>query len=550
MAHSGMSLTRHFIEVDGRLVHYRRMGAGPVLLLLHGSPQGGRAVLPQMEVFSREFTCIAPDTPGNALSDPLPLLNPTSADYADGVIAFLDALGIGQCLAYGFHTGAGTGMSLLQRHPGRVHFLLADGYAVWTAAERAFFLKDYLPVVAPVWDGGHLTWLWSRMEEQTVFFPWFDARAAARMVYDVPPPQHVHENCLDVLLAWDAHHAPYAAAFHREGDKGLDAVTDAVLIAAHSDDPLAVHIKRLPETRPANVRAETRVLERGAMLDWFAEELGQAARRHDLPPAPPIRQSASRFYAAGLAVRAKAAGRGRPLVLLHDAGGSSALFAGAMQTMGRPVFALDLPGHGDSLLGAPPVGSCARDWAAPIAAALDALGLERPDVVGFHFGGQIGVELAKMGRVDQVGMIGAPLYSNDETRDRQARYVPDLTPVWDGSHLVRGWRMLRWQGLFYPWYARDRHHMIAGEPHIETGMVQRRMVDLFKAGDQAVRSAYHAQHGWRGEGLEQVQPTLLTAPWDPLSQQDYTARMTFRHDLALPPLPADWGTVLAQVSGG
>jgi pimeloyl-ACP methyl ester carboxylesterase len=33
-----IEVTRHFVEVDGRRVHYRTCGSGPPLVLLHGSP--------------------------------------------------------------------------------------------------------------------------------------------------------------------------------------------------------------------------------------------------------------------------------------------------------------------------------------------------------------------------------------------------------------------------------------------------------------------------------------------------------------------------------
>src|SRR5690606_24350032 len=63
-------------------------------------------------------------------------------------------------------------------------------------------------------------------------------------------------------------------------------------------------------------------------------------------------------------VRRLTEGAGDPLLLVHGPGASSALLAElpARAAPGRPVFALDLPGHG---------GSDGRDGA-PLAAAVDA----------------------------------------------------------------------------------------------------------------------------------------------------------------------------------
>ena len=55
-----------FVSVGGRHVRYRRLGVGPMVLLIHGSPQSGRAVLPLMERLAAKGCCaLAFDNPGN-----------------------------------------------------------------------------------------------------------------------------------------------------------------------------------------------------------------------------------------------------------------------------------------------------------------------------------------------------------------------------------------------------------------------------------------------------------------------------------------------------
>ena len=100
-------ITRHFATiVDGRWgarqVHYRRAGRGPVVLCLHQSPLSSRDMLATLARWHPHFTCIAPDTPGFGSSTPLGVARAGMEDFADAVIEFMDALGIGRTAVYGF----------------------------------------------------------------------------------------------------------------------------------------------------------------------------------------------------------------------------------------------------------------------------------------------------------------------------------------------------------------------------------------------------------------------------------------------------------------
>ena len=88
------------------------------------------------------------------------------------------------------------------------------------------------------------------------------------------------------------------------------------------------------------------------------------------------------------------AGEGPPLVALHGLGGTKASFLPTVAALAdrRRIIALDLPGFGDS---DKPVGAYdAKFLARPIELALDALGLDRADVLGHSLGGRVAVELA------------------------------------------------------------------------------------------------------------------------------------------------------------
>ena len=92
--HPNMSITRAYVCVAGRLVHYRTCGQGPCVVLLHDSPRSSRLHLATMRYLARRFTVVALDTPGYGLSDPLPLRDPHIEDFAAFLGQTLAQLGL------------------------------------------------------------------------------------------------------------------------------------------------------------------------------------------------------------------------------------------------------------------------------------------------------------------------------------------------------------------------------------------------------------------------------------------------------------------------
>ena len=97
------------------------------------------------------------------------------------------------------------------------------------------------------------------------------------------------------------------------------------------------------------------------------------------------------------------AGEGRPLILLHGNGESSAIFDAAIPRLSErfSVYAIDSRGHGQSS----PVGEYHyADMAQDVADFIRLLGLERPIVYGFSDGGILALLLA-IRHPDMIGGI-------------------------------------------------------------------------------------------------------------------------------------------------
>jgi pimeloyl-ACP methyl ester carboxylesterase len=453
-----MSITRHFVRVGDRRVHYRKAGSGPTLLMVHQSPRSSAEYEPLMERWSRHFTCIAPDTPGFGQSDPLPGA-PEIGDFAQALLALLDALGIAKTAAYGFHSGGVILISAVAQRPERFTRLASGGYAIWTPEESAIFGKSYLPPFQPSAYGEHLTWLWNRLLEQTWFFPWFDVRDAARMRVAHDDPEKTQAAAVDMLDSGDAYRAGYGAVLRAPRDiPPVDAKTIPVLIAAYDGDPLQAHIPRFgvlpPSWRAEAVRTPADL--EAACLAHLLEA--------DATPAPSLAESREAGF-----VRVTAGGfaglihwRGAPdaeRIVLHAPGREAELLDV------RQALAIDLPGHGlsDDWATAPAF----EQWAEVAAAAVTAISTaSRRTIVGEGFSALLAADVARRLAAAGWGALAAhiPLASDGPRWLRQA--LPNRTPDRFGGHLTAGWSAVRAAHFFWPWFEAKAANAVPFDPAV------------------------------------------------------------------------------------
>ncbi|MBK6596711.1 MAG: alpha/beta fold hydrolase [Proteobacteria bacterium] len=402
---AALKISRHFASIlDGRWgdrqVHYRRCGSGPLVILLHQSPLSSRDMVSTMQRWGQHFTCIAPDTPGFGLSDPLGVDRAEVADIAQAQIEFFDALGVGKAAVYGFHTGAMVAAGLAQHFPERVICAVANGYVLLTEQDRADILANYLPSLEPKWDGSHLTWLWSRMREQTIFFPWYRKGLADRLDFDVPAPEMLQAAALDMLRSGDHYRVGYRAAFTMRSDQALREMRVPVLVTAAKTDVLAQHLPRI-RAKAASVSGEA-----GGTVEQTLDLVAAWLRKHKLSAAPKLQATApikGRMWqqmldvpGGQLRIRRNTDAEGRVVVVQHDAAGSSDIVKPLAESfIGlRPVVAIDLPGHGESDNTLPAGKITVTTYAKALLKALDALGIKECDFIGTWGGGLVGLELA------------------------------------------------------------------------------------------------------------------------------------------------------------
>ena len=546
-------ITRHFVTIGGtRQIHYRRAGSGPPVLLLHQSPKASSEHIPLMQHLMDRFTCIAPDTPGNGNSDPLPLADPVMADYGDNIAAFLDALGIDKIAVYGFHTGASVASAFAARHPERALIAVLNGFVCLTPDERKDILANYLTPFAPKWDGSHLTWLFARLREQTIFYPWYRASKESRMVRDLVTPEALHEGIMEFLLSGDAYRGPYGAAFKNDGTVVAAQLRSRTIICASDWDPTVKYLDRLPNPLPEGVTVERLGDRRGeGVYAWVAEVMAQYAK--GTAPAPavptPVADGTWQDFVAvkggQLCVR-RTEGKGRPLLVQHDAASDNRIVHRVTQSLAgkRPALAFDLPGSGESDNTIGEDVTVAR-YADVLGQAVDTLGLDSIDFYGMWGGGLPGLDLAVRApqRINKLVMSNVLYFTPDEAKELYDNYTFPIEVDWYGGYLLKCWTAMRDQGLFWPWYKRTRDAVIR-EPFVDTAMVHNRVVAMLKAGNMW-RHAYRAHFAYpTGDMLAKAKrPVLLGSPtWDPNYPHGQAAHRDHPDTgwIDLPPDMADW----------
>ena len=102
--------------LHGRPVNYVEVGAGPVLLLVHGMGGGYDIWREVLEPLARRYTVVAPDLPGHGASAP------SSGDYSIGALAtelrdLLIGLGDERATLVGHSLGGGIAMQLAYQFP-------------------------------------------------------------------------------------------------------------------------------------------------------------------------------------------------------------------------------------------------------------------------------------------------------------------------------------------------------------------------------------------------------------------------------------------------
>lgn len=457
-------VTRRFLQVGDRRVHYFRSGDGAPAVLIHSSPANARLLMKEIDRLSRDFTVFAFDTPGFGLSDPLARDTMTVADLADAMAETLAAIGMPPCPVFGTHTGAAIALELGVRHPDRATGMVLDGVPAFTDSECAIYFRDYFRTL-PLSDlGGQYAEAWTRFRDQSIWFPWSERVPDHLNPYDLGPPHSTH---LWVSMFFEAaeHYAPAYRAASFYGARAIEAAAELAVPAiftATETDMLYPHLERLPPLRP-----DQAIVPIGSSYERKREVIAEAFARFGARGDAPADRDAigssptiARQFVDGAhgQIHLRHAGdvASPALLLIHDAPGSSEQAEPLIARLAKRFFVIapDLPGSGESDALANPPGIA--ELADAAMGVLDTLGIARAAVYGIGFGSSVALGLATVhsARIDATILQGLALPDASERAEMLAGYAPPIEIEADGAHWYRTWLMLRDSKVYWPWYDR------------------------------------------------------------------------------------------------
>jgi pimeloyl-ACP methyl ester carboxylesterase len=132
------------LPINGMKMHYRTLGEGPPLVLLHYYGACGAMWQPHLEALSRQYKLIVPDMRGHGNST-----NPsgefTHRQSARDVFALLDQLGIKRFKAMGMSSGGMTLLHMATQQPGRVDAMVLIGATTQFPEQARAILRASAP---------------------------------------------------------------------------------------------------------------------------------------------------------------------------------------------------------------------------------------------------------------------------------------------------------------------------------------------------------------------------------------------------------------------
>jgi pimeloyl-ACP methyl ester carboxylesterase len=291
---------------------------------------------------------------------------------------------------------------------------------------------------------------------------------------------------LDQMLAGERWGSGYRAMF----DTDVPALLSSVVVSTRVIETPNDLIARLDDDLPAGAARFETIARQDDERSAVAAALAATGPRPLAPARPRALDGAiTRTYArtpfGQLLARCAGALSAAPLLMLHPSPGSGARLEPLITALAstRRVVALDTLGNGDSdkpvALATPTIA----DYAVVFEAAADALGLETFDLYGSHTGAIMALEVALRmgGRVRSLILDGITLFSEQENAKFLDGYFVDLTPAWDGTHLIRAWSTVRDGRLWFPWHDR-RPEAIAPFDLLDASGAQAYTLEMLKSG--------------------------------------------------------------------
>jgi pimeloyl-ACP methyl ester carboxylesterase len=232
---------RGYADTPMGQVHYREMGSGEPVLLLHQTASSSDMFTELMPYLANDYRVIAMDTLGFGDSDQ-PDEPPGVEGYARNIAQFLDALGIEKAYVIGHHTGAAFASEFASTYPDRVIKLVLSGQPDYDPEVRPQKIAGIQPADVQA-DGSHLEKAWQR-----------SAPGMKRWA----TPEQIHRAVVDNLKAGPKYYFAYLAVFNQDVRTRIPKIAAPTLLVSGEND---VFVERQEQLKPMFKSAETYVFK-------------------------------------------------------------------------------------------------------------------------------------------------------------------------------------------------------------------------------------------------------------------------------------------------
>lgn len=483
--------TRHYIEVGDRLVHYRKMGDGPALIMQHASPLTSQSLLAGASVFSKHFTCILLDNPGYGLSDPLPPSEQANLSaYASALNETISALGVERPVIYGASTGGAITHMFGCLYPDVAGMLMLDTFSHMDTEET---IRGYFPDVRPREDGSHFLTYWNKLARLFLHKPWQVGDADKRQLRDLPGPSIIHNMLMQQLSAGPDYRHLYAAAIEHEDEVNIPKLTARATVNVWQAAPSYATVKAyLDGALPSNyIPIKSPATPNGRYSEQLAWLLSQGFDRHaphkdvsDVLPPTSRQYIETRF--GQMHVRRTTQGK-PPLLLLHDWGGSAQSFSALIDQL-APHFDLivpDLLGHADTPASIRQPDTAMADMVSALTELVRTLDLSNCPTLGIGGGALLGAALKNKcpERIRRASYLAsAPIRVSETDSLKIISSAPRLSPTPGGIHLISAFDLARLKEVFWQWEHPAKEYALARPNAMQAERMHQITLDMLRSG--------------------------------------------------------------------
>ena len=238
-------MEQKFIIANGINFHYRIMGSGKPIVLLHASPRSGKMLENLGKILSESFQVIIPDLPGYGFSEAIPRKVESLYEVVPYLNTFFQALNLEKISVYGTATGAQLGIAYALTYPEKVEHLFLDNPAHFSEEEYEQISEKYFIDLKSKSDGSHLINLWNHVRDSMMYFPWYDHSEEAQFSKIMPPDAVVTDTVKEYLVAGERYHELYRAAFLHERVEKIQQLTVPTIIFKWKASILLKYIDKL-----------------------------------------------------------------------------------------------------------------------------------------------------------------------------------------------------------------------------------------------------------------------------------------------------------------